>query len=244
MTQPRHQPGDPAHRYPLSDPQQLWCAGDLGDDAGFFSSRFTMVSASRITGQVDLGALQGALDAVVERHEILRTVLVRDAEPPYQQLHPARPVELVVRDRTPEPGESREACAERLLTEAARTTVDPGLVPLLRATLDIFDGGDSVLTLLTHHTACDEWSFSVIRRDLAACYAARATGSGPALPAAAQYRDFVAWQRAGATGPAAAAARVYWRQRMAGAHIFAIPTDRVVPQARAFSCSANNFTVQ
>jgi condensation enzyme len=38
----------------------------------------------RITGHVNLAVLQGALDDVVARHELLRTLVIRDADPPYQ----------------------------------------------------------------------------------------------------------------------------------------------------------------
>jgi hypothetical protein len=243
MSQRPHQPAEAANRYPLSDPQQLWHSGDLGEEAGFFSSRFIMVSAWRITGRVDVAALQQGLNDVVQRHEILRTVVVRDADPPYQQVHPAQPVDLSLRDLSTATGTSRDASVEQLLTEAAQSTLSPRAVPLLRATLGTFDDLDSVLTLITHHTVCDEWSFQVIMRDLAACYAARIAGQQPELPKAQQYRDFTAWQQAGAAGPATAAARTYWRQRMQGARIFAVPTDRIVPQVRSRPCSARNFVL-
>jgi len=71
---------------------------DKGDDGGPFGRRYLIVSALRVTGHVDLAVLQGALDDVVARHELLRTLVIRDADPPCQQVFPPCPVPLQVRD--------------------------------------------------------------------------------------------------------------------------------------------------
>jgi hypothetical protein len=80
------QPDAMMGRYPVSLTRQYFHSLDEGDLNGAFGIRFTIVSALRIAGQIDIPTLQGAVD-VVERHELLRTV-VRDAEPPYQQVYP------------------------------------------------------------------------------------------------------------------------------------------------------------
>ena len=86
------------NRYPLSFTQEWFVTMDKGDDGGPFGRRYVLVSALRITGPVDLAVLQGALDDVVVRHELLRTLVVRDADPPYQQVCPPCQVPLEVRD--------------------------------------------------------------------------------------------------------------------------------------------------
>jgi len=89
-------------RYPLSFTQEWFATLDQGDDGGTFGRRFILVSAIRITGPVDLAVLQGALDDVVARHELLRTLVIRDADPPYQIVRPPCPVPLEVRDLPPD----------------------------------------------------------------------------------------------------------------------------------------------
>jgi len=89
-------------RYPLSFTQEWFVTLDQGYDGGTFGRRFILVSAIRITGPVDLAVLQGALDDVVARHELLRTLVIRDADPPYQIMRPPCPVPLEVRDLPPD----------------------------------------------------------------------------------------------------------------------------------------------
>ncbi|BCJ41135.1 hypothetical protein GCM10010168_45670 [Actinoplanes ianthinogenes] len=229
-------------RFPLSSPQQLWCSGDQGDHAGFFAGGFVMATALRITGPIDVAALQGALDDLVRRHEILRTVVARTDEP-YQEVHEAAPVPLVVRDVPADRPGSRDEIAEELLNEAERSTLDPRRVPQLRAVLSRFDAGDAVLALITHHTGADEWSNRVLVRDLAATYRARVTGTEAALPPVPQYRDFAAAQRAAADGPDGETAAKFWREKLSGVQIFAVPTDREVPERHHEPYSASNFVV-
>src|SRR6202451_2807085 len=124
---------DPA-RYPLSFTQEWFITLDQGDDGGTFGSRFFLVTAMRITGQVDIAVLQGALDDVGARHELLRTLVIRDADPPYQQVLPPCPVPLEVRDLPPVTGTSRDRTVQELIVQAeAGSTINAREVPLMRA---------------------------------------------------------------------------------------------------------------
>lgn len=227
------------HRLPLSSQHQLWCAFELSDA---FHPRFTISRAVRVTGPVDVPALQAALDDVVARHEALRTIIVRDAQPPYQLVHPPSPVPLTVQD-LPLPAESRQLAAENQLIEAEQSSIEVDQLPLLRAKLVRFDGTDSVLSLVSHHSACDGWSINLILRDLATCYQARAAGQPPSLPAVAQYQDYVRWQQASLDQPGTAAKQAYWREQLSGARIFTLPTDHPVPAVANPSYVRHSFGI-
>src|ERR1700726_4809641 len=144
-------------RYPLFFTQEWVITLDQGDDGGTFGPRFMIVAALRVTGAVDLAVLQGALDDVVARHELLRTLVIRDADPPYQIVRPPCPVPLEVRDLPPDTGTSRDMIAQELFVEAEAGTINAREVPLLRAQLYRFDDRDSVLFLPVHHSVSDAW---------------------------------------------------------------------------------------
>jgi hypothetical protein len=229
--------------FPLSATQEAFCFGDLGDEAGTFGPRFTSEIEVRITGRMNLAALQAALDDVVRRHEMLRTIVVRDARPRYQQVYPPTPATLEVYDLPPVDEADRSVRVQQILTSAARREMRVRELPLLRAEIHRFDDRDCVLVVCSHHTAADGWSIQVILRDLAACYRARCAGQPPDLADAPQYRDFVAWEQARCEGALADTAREYWRQKLDGARIFALPTDRAVTGAYSRPYSAYYFTV-
>ena len=224
-------------RYPLSFTQEWFVTLDQGDDGGTFGRRFILVSAIRVTGAVDLAVLQGALDDVVARHELLRTQVIRDADPPYQIVRPPCPVPLEVRDLPPDTGTSRDMIAQQLIIEAEAGTINAREVPLLRAELCRFDDRDSALFLTVHHSVCDAWSLNVILRDLGAFYAARRTGVPAALPPVRQYREYAEWQRANASSPAEDGAPRYWQEKLHGAREFTISNDHGHPESYSRSYS-------
>src|SRR5579863_7166784 len=139
-------------QYPLSFTQEWFITLDQGDDGGTFGSRFMIVSALRVTGHVDLAVLQGALNDVVARHELLRTLVVRDADPPYQMVLPPCQVPLEVRDLPPITGKSRDIVVQELFLEAEAGSISAREVPLMKARLCRFDDRDSVLLLTVHHS--------------------------------------------------------------------------------------------
>jgi uncharacterized protein YbdZ (MbtH family)/acyl carrier protein len=236
------QPGSsaalPPGAFPLSFNQEFFC--DLGieaGDAGSFGERHTLVGGWRLSGAVDDTALQLALDDVVERHEILRTVIQHEHEPRYQMVHPASPASLDIRTLAPSAVLSRDFQCEQLLTEIEALAFDVSNLPLVRAVLARFDDRDAVLVISLHHIAVDAWSLQVVARDLALCYARR-RGFDLPLPELHQYREFCVQQRRAAESPATQPARDYWRTALDGARIFELPTQppaQVAPEASNYA---------
>jgi condensation enzyme len=217
-------------RYPLSLTQERFVTMDIGDDGGPFSRRYLIVAALRVTGPVDLAVLQGALDDVVARHELLRTLVVRDADPPYQLVLPPCQVPLEVRDLPAVTGKSRDMVIQELIVEAQAGTISARQVPLLRARLCRFDDRDSALFVSVHHSVSDGWSVGVIVRDLGACYVARVSGTAPKLAPMRQYREYAEWQRASTVSTEDEEALSYWAQQLHGAREFVMPTDHGHPE--------------
>jgi condensation enzyme len=228
-------------RYPLSFTQEWFVTMDKEDDGGPFGRRFLIVSVLRVSGHVDLGVLQGALDDVVERHELLRTLVVRDADPPYQMVFPPCQVPLEVRDRPAVT--DREMTVQELLAEAEASPMSAREVPLLRALLCRFDDRDSTLFLTVHHSVSDGWSAQVIMRDLGAFYAARVTGAPPKLTEVRQYREFAEWQRAGVGGTDDGALK-YWAEKLDGARETVMPNDHGHPDLYSRPYSLHVFTIE
>ena len=231
-----------AKRYPLSFTQEWFVTMDKGDAGGPFSPRYLLASVLRITGPVDLAVLQGALDDVVARHELLRTVVVRDADPAYQQVFPPCQVPLEVRDLPPVTGKSRDMVVQELIVEAEAGTISARQVPLLRALLGRFDDRDSALFLTVHHSASDGWSVQLILHDLGAFYAARVSGTPPKLPQMRQYREFAEWQRASASTPDDGALK-YWAEKLDGARETVMPNDHPHPDLYSRPYSMHVFGV-
>jgi hypothetical protein len=244
---PRH--GEPEGGTPggergeaLSLNQEFLCSLDHGETAGALSQWYTITYGLRLRGTLDVGALSAALDDVVARHEILRTSLRKDDDAWHQRLHPPCPVNLQVRDVSSASTTDPDRAAYDLLDDVEAEPFSRHEVPLLRAVLGRLGADDHVLALMTHHVASDAWSMQVVINDFAACYAARSSGNRPDLPAALQYREFAAWQRASEEYWAGVASG-HWRERLLGARVHTLPVDRVLPDGAADPYSVHRFVL-
>ncbi|MBV1856318.1 condensation domain-containing protein [Catellatospora tritici] len=172
---------------PLSQTQRrLWFLNRLHGAAGHYN----MPMAYRLRGDLDLPALQLALDDLVARHESLRTAYPDwDGRPQQIVLDPDEaPVELPVDSVT-------EADLPKMLSAAAGYAFDLTAETALRAQLFRLAPDEHVLLLTIHHIACDGWSLLPLTGDLALAYAARRLGEQAAWPELpVQYVDYTLWQ--------------------------------------------------
>ncbi|MBV9773170.1 MAG: amino acid adenylation domain-containing protein, partial [Gemmatimonadetes bacterium] len=208
---------------PLSFAQQrLWVVDRLEPD----SAAYTLPYALRLRGELDVAALQASLDALVERHETLRTTFPEQGGAPVQVVHPPAPVPLAVLDLR----DASDAAAEavRLAEEEALRPFDLAHGPLLRCTLLRLGETDHVLCFTLHHIVSDGWSRRVLTREVSALYAAYSRGEEPRLPELpVQYADFALWQRERLSGPVLEEQIRYWREGLAGAPpLLDVPVDR------------------
>ncbi|MFJ2703838.1 amino acid adenylation domain-containing protein [Streptomyces sp. NPDC087428] len=190
----------------------------------------------RISGQLDVPALEASLSALVARHEVLRTRFVTDGDgTPGQIIDEPRPLPLAVHDlrSVTDAGAREEAAIAFVDTEGFRP-VDLATGPMVRALLVRLDEEDHLLSLTIHHIAFDGWSAGVLSRELTTLYTERVTGVAAGLPEPPlQYADFAVWQRAWLTGDVLSEQLDYWRALLAGAAPLELPTDRRRPARRS-----------
>ncbi|WP_239137315.1 condensation domain-containing protein, partial [Dactylosporangium siamense] len=198
---------------------------------------YTIAMPIDLSIELDVDALRAALGALVERHEVLRTRLVAGADGvPYQVIDPASGVELPVIDLASEADPA--AAAARLMTAETNIPIDIEAGPLFRATLYRIAPDRHRLLLLMHHVVTDDWSAEIMQRELGVLYAGEVL---PPLPV--QYADFAVWQREWLSGAVLDGQLSYWRERLSGAPVLELPTDRPRPAVRSSAGDVVEFEV-
>jgi amino acid adenylation domain-containing protein len=218
---------------PLSFAQQrLWFLSQL--DPG--SPVYHLSSGYRLRGPLNATALEQSLNAIVRRHESLRTILPAVDGRPIQVVTPYQPFTLPVIDVRGLAGTDKAARAQQLASEHAQRPFDLGHGPLFRATLVRLAAEESVFLLSMHHIVSDGWSMGVFFRELAALYEAFSTGTASPLPELSiQYADFALWQRQWLQGEVLEKQLAYWRQQLAGSPpLLELPTDRPRPVTQTY----------
>ncbi|HLL48047.1 MAG TPA: condensation domain-containing protein, partial [Longimicrobiaceae bacterium] len=215
-----------------SGQQRLWLLDRLRPG----NAIYVISRAFRLTGALDVDALERALAEVVRRHEALRTVFAEREGEPEQVVAPAAELRLAVEELGGLPAAEREAAALRRVREESVRPFDLERGPLFRAGLLRLDAEEHVLALCMHHIVSDGWSMGVLLRELEALYGAFARGEpSPLAELPIQYADYAVWQRDQLTGAALEEQLAYWRERLAGAPaVLELPTDRARPAEQGF----------
>lgn len=227
---------------PLSFAQQrLWLIQQL-DPAGI---GYSIPSALRLHGQLDVVALQAALDAVVTRHESLRTRFVLADGVAVQIMDPTQAVPLARVDLRHLPLAAQEAAAH---TQAAATMRDPfdlAVGPLLRATLYQLAADEAILFVLMHHIITDGWSIPILLSEVAELYTAQRQGRAPALPPLTiQYADYAHWQRGWLQGAVLQEQLAYWHAHLADAPpLLSLPTSHPRPAEPTYQAATLEFMI-
>lgn len=225
---------------PLSFAQQrLWFMEQLRPG----NAAYNIPAALRLTGALDVYAFERSLNEIVRRHEVLRTNFRAPKGEPAQFVAAYEPELLVVDNLEVLPETEREVEVERRATEEAARPFDLGRERMLRARLLRLGAQEHVLLLTMHHIVADDWSFSILIRELSTLYQAFSGGQPSPLPELPiQYADFACWQRAWLTGEVLEEQLAYWREQLAGMpHVFELPTDRPRPAVQSSSGSVETL---
>ncbi|MER5642627.1 amino acid adenylation domain-containing protein, partial [Kitasatospora sp. NPDC002227] len=230
---------------PLSFAQQrLWFLSELEGP----NATYNIPMGLRLTGTVEIEALDDALRDVVTRHEVLRTVFSAVAGKPWQHIRDAESVGslLTVVDATA----MTEPELTAALAEAAGCVFHLAEELPLRAWLFSRGEAEHVLVVVVHHIAGDGWSMGPLARDLSNAYRARLAGTAPdwdELPG--QYADYALWQRellGEEDDPESLLNEqlAYWRQSLAELpEELALPFDRPRPPTASHRGGSVEFQV-
>ncbi|MBD2120465.1 amino acid adenylation domain-containing protein [Trichocoleus sp. FACHB-262] len=189
---------------PLSFAQQrLWFLHQLNPD----DLSYNCAGAIQLQGHLDITALEQSLNALVQRHEVLRTQFVVEEGQQIQVILPTLPVDLPVVDLRQD-----NADLSSWLQQASQHRFDLNQAPLFQFTLLHLRDHEYTLLLSLHHIISDAWSIGVFLQEVADLYAAFAQGEAPSLPnLPIQYADFAVWQRQWLQGEVLESQLAYWK---------------------------------
>lgn len=207
--------------------QRLWFLYRLAPEALLYQASATF----QIEGDLDVDALRRAVRGVVERHEILRSRIVPDAEgDPVQVVTAPDPDTMPVEDVTRLPERDRDDRVRHWLAGLTRRPFVLEREAPFRAALVRLTPTRHVFVVACHHIAFDGWSWGVLLDELGRLYVAGSSRPARLPPLPLQYVDFARRQQETATGDEWAEQLAYWRHQLDGIPpVINLPLDRARP---------------
>ncbi len=231
--------------FPLSrEQEQLWIIEQFDPD----QTAYVIISAARIEGIVDVGALEGSVARIADRHESLRTRIVVRDQRPVQVVDATAPVSLVFKTIEGPSLAFQVEKVKSILREEVLSSFDLATGPLFKTLLFQLSENKHIFLALFHHIIADGTSVLVFLEELAHFYwecTAQREVVLPPLPI--QYVDYACWQKTW-FGDSASNSRSrieqenYWLAEMAGElPVLELPTDFLRPAIQSFKGNSIHF---
>lgn len=217
---------------PLSYSQQrMWFLWQMEPD----SPAYNVGGMARLRGVLDVVRFEAALQALILRHETLRTTFPSIDGVARQQVHTQTGVRMAWKDFTALDAEVREWQVQQLADDEAHQPFDLETGPLLRACLVKTAEQEHYFVLTLHHIVTEGWAMDIFARELSALYEAFIDDrDSPLAPLPVQYLDYSVWQRQWLESGERQRQLDYWTTQLGREHpLLELPADRPRPPVQS-----------
>ncbi|MEN8638237.1 non-ribosomal peptide synthetase [Pseudomonas sichuanensis] len=217
---------------PLSYSQQrMWFLWQMEPD----SPAYNVGGMARFKGVLHVDAFERALQALIVRHETLRTTFPSIDGKAYQCVDDDSHLQLQWHDFSALPDEARQQRLQQLADDQAHQPFDLARGPLLRACLVKAGEREHYFVLTLHHIVTEGWAMDIFARELGELYEAFVDErESPLAPLPVQYLDYSVWQRQWLESGEGARQLAYWQDRLGDEHpVLALPADRPRPAVQS-----------
>jgi NRPS condensation-like uncharacterized protein len=211
----------------LSFSEELMWQADVGDPQTlpFFDCARSLWLVLRLHGALNQEALRGSLEAIVQRHEVLRSRFVVRNGHPVRLISPSPSFSFTVLDGGTFPCANSSELVEKEIKPLLEQC-DLACGPLLRAALVELRSHEHILAIAVHHIVFDRWSRRLLELELRRFYCAFVTGSEPDVrPLPVQYQSYVLWQREQLNSERGRKLSTYWTNKLSGLPVLTLPCD-------------------
>ncbi|VVM85413.1 MULTISPECIES: non-ribosomal peptide synthetase [Pseudomonas] len=230
--QPPIEKVDRGQAVPLSYSQQrMWFLWQMEPD----SPAYNVGGMARLRGVLDVARFEAALQALILRHETLRTTFPSIDGVARQQVHAQTGVRMAWKDFTALDAEVREWQVQQLADDEAHQPFDLETGPLLRACLVKTAEQEHYFVLTLHHIVTEGWAMDIFARELSALYEAFVDDrESPLAPLPVQYLDYSVWQRQWLESGERQRQLDYWTTQLGREHpLLELPADRPRPPVQS-----------
>jgi amino acid adenylation domain-containing protein len=225
-------------KVPLSFAQErLWFIDQLEG-----SSQYHIYAVLNLKGELDQKALTQTLQSIVNRHEVLRTVIREVEGQAHQLVLKKNQWQLNVSDAPAFKGNID--VLNNSISKLISTPFNLAEDHMLRAELIKLDHDEFILVAIMHHIASDGWSTSILVKEVIEFYSAyvkEIESNVDTLPI--QYADYAIWQRKNLQGDLWETKVNYWKQKLQATPPLQLTTDFLRPTVKSTDGAVANLNI-
>ncbi len=169
-------------------------------------------------GEMDAGLFNKAWNLVIERHDMLRSVVLHEGlQEPIQVVSKTASISIDVHDFTDKSVTDAVAGCDAIAAKAIQQSVQIDQQPMMRVHLGLINKQLSHLIFEWHHILMDGWSLAVIANEALLAYEAFVRGNTPHMLDAGKFKDHVAYL----ASQNSESIQTFWSNKLQG---FKLPT--------------------
>lgn len=206
------------------------------------SIQYHLPAVLKLKGKLNKECLNNALQTILQRHEVLRTIINYTNGEPYQKIIKATNWKMFEADRYLYKNQHQQT--DQYIREFIMQPFNLSADYMFRATLIETEEDTHILAITMHHIACDGWSLPIIVKELVQLYRAYVHGlSSPLVPLQIQYADYAIWQRNYLQGEVLDGKLKYWKEKLKGISHIQLPTDFPRPLSQSTTGKTFAFSI-
>ncbi|MBE7174329.1 MAG: amino acid adenylation domain-containing protein, partial [Williamsia sp.] len=207
------------------------------------SIQYHLPAVLRFKGNLHKDALNGAFQYIMNRHEILRTVISGEQDKACQSVQDASNWRLRFHEDTLYKSDSQ--ALQQFVHVLIQQPFDLSADYMLRADVIRLAPQDHLLVTTIHHIASDGWSTSIIVKELLEVYTALVEERPVQFqPLKVQYADYALWQREALQGQLYESQLDYWKKKLEGTPVLQLLTDYSRPPVWSARGASIRFNVE
>ncbi len=215
---------------PLTDGQEeIWIGHQFSEQAAL---AYNLASEIRLEGEFELEKMQAAIQALVKRHEALRTTFSQDG--PTQIIAPYEPIDVPFVDLSDKAFVSTSLEEIHLLE--AETPMDLFNGPLVRFQIIRLEQEVHLVIITVHHIIADGWSLGILSTDLGELYAKYIGKKHKHLSPPKQLSTFALESNNAKESNEYLKSATYWAEQFSDEiPVLEFPTDRLRPPVKTYN---------
>lgn len=201
--------------YPLSSAQNsLWITSQFEGASVAYNVSYQLPIQQRL----DVASFKKAMHAVIDRHEILKTVFRKNEQGEVRQwILDQSEFDFAIQYIDYRAVANNTEAVEKFIQEDATKEFNLEKGPLFRVSLLQLTDSSYVFYYNMHHIISDGWSLEVLGRDAMTFYEAFAKGEMPNIrPLRIQYKDYAVWQTNLVTSDTFSTHKEFWMNQLSG----------------------------
>ncbi len=217
--------------------KEIWASVQMGDAA---NCAYNESQSLRLKGNLDVEALQSAVQQLVQRHEALRTTFSTDGNT--LCILASLKIEIPIIDLSGLEPQEQETKIASILQQEVEQPFDLEHGPLFRSKIVKLQPQEHLAVLTAHHIICDGWSWAVLMPDLGKLYSGLQQGIVPELEEPDHFSEYATLQEEDVQSPEAIATEQYWLDQFADSvPVLDFPSDRPRPPLRTFNAAREDW---